>query len=67
MTYFPDSLVIELHADMGGYSATSKHVTNIPVQLHSPPPMVVQTFGRGDTPSEALDELLANIVAREAT
>lgn len=65
---FPSNLVIELTEGPGHfYEAKSTHVNNIPVTAFGVPPLVVQTFGRGQTPVEALDDLLDNLVRGEAT
>jgi hypothetical protein len=59
---FPDNLVIELRKDPSvEFVATAVHVTNVPVQLHSDPPVVVQTFAKGDTPLTALANLLDQV------
>lgn len=65
---FPSSLVIELHEEPGiSYAAKGTHVNNTPVTAFGMPPVVVQTFGTGQTPIEALECLLNNIVRGEAT
>ena len=65
---FPDNLVIELRRDPSReYVAESVHVTNVPVQLHSPAPVVNHTYVWGSTPIETLQKLLERIDNREAT
>lgn len=65
---FPTNLVIELTEGPGlRYEAKSTHVNGIPVTGFGLPPVVVQTFGTGQTPIEALECLLNNIVRGEAT